>query len=124
MFCGGEKVGAACASTSSLGGKLLKLLGLSLSFSCLGVLGGSLILILATCLWFTAGLLLGVGGGGGGRGVVLGVVVGSGRNLSEGLLKGETGLDLGLPFILLEKFSNKLNVCSTIDLLETSLSSM
>ena len=103
---------------------MLKLLGLSLSFSCLGLLGGSLILILATCLWGTVGLVLGVGGGGGGREVVLGVVVGSGRNLSEGLLKGETGLDLGLPLILLEKFSNKLNVCSTIDLLETSLSSM
>ena len=52
-------------------------------------------------------------------------MVGSGRNLREGLLKGETGLDLGLPpLILFEKFSNKLNVCSTIDLLETSLSSM
>lgn len=36
--------------TSSLGGKLLKLLGRSISFSCLKVLGGSLILILATCL--------------------------------------------------------------------------
>ena len=67
----------------------------------------------------------GVGGVGGGRGVVGGLVGGSGRNLSEGLLKGETGLFLVLPpFFLFEKFSNKLNACSTMDLLETSLSSM
>ena len=35
---------------SCLGGKLLKFLGLSLSPSCLGLLDGSFILILATCL--------------------------------------------------------------------------
>ena len=53
-----------------------------------------------------------VGGGGGGRGVVV-----SGRNLSDGRLKL-----MGLPFCLFAKFSNKLNVCSTIDL-DSSVSS-
>ena len=63
---------------------------------------------------------LGLGGGGVGRGVVLGVgAVSSGKNLSDGRLKFN-GLALGLLF-LNAKFSNKLNVCSIIALLEKSL---
>ena len=60
VFCCGKKLDAGdilllplmtdLSFISCLGGKLLKFLGLSLSPSCLGLLDGSFILILATCL--------------------------------------------------------------------------